>query len=304
MEDVDCRVSCSDGQCKLPEQDPGIPEEERDALIKSIIMSLLTPDGISQMVAEELLEASPKGFKYAWAARQALKRALEKRAARTGARVMSSAQAAATKQAVSKSLRTMATSAARNGVTKLSSSLGGRLMTSWGGMLYFAIQALGVVLDIDDSAGFNAQIPQHGVDLYMKKLNQSINEMQELVSVGIQFPREYLPHDTIQYRASMEGDVAQARRDELEHQYLARLDVNSNGVNILRKFGPPTSQQADEEGGSAKNKTLWALAGSNQRVYAGLKQWWWLMVVCVCVILLTTGLGLTATRRSKPHKLK
>lgn len=170
------------------------------------------------------------------------------------------------------------------------------------------LQVVGMVLDIDDSAGFSAQIPQAGVDSIMKKILVYINEAIELREAGVQFPREYLPEYTFEYQKQFAGDVAEARRTELVEEYINRLDVNSDGRAILRDYSDPDTAAAvevevkKEEKVAARNATLWALSGKSPRAYKNLSKWWWLVLVCLCVLIITIGLGVGLTVRSNKNK--
>jgi len=306
--DLDCRVSCDGEVCALPGgsehtkvDDPKLIEQ-----LGTLIDQLLTLDGLSQMAAEELIEfaVGPGGLLASGlATKKAIKRAMALRSAKVG--ILKPGQAVAVKKSVNATLAKLTYATLRKNVGQMATKMGSKSFLKGFGILYFAIQALGMVLDIDDSAGFNAQIPQDGIDLYMKKIMKSVNDMEELRQVGVQFPREYMPRDTIRYRAKMEGDVAGRRREELVQDYINRLDVNSNGVAILRDFSPPPVKKDDDETPPPpRNKTLLKLSGSDPGVYEKLETWWWLILALACVLILTVGLsvGLTVAR-SKHNKL-
>jgi len=176
----------------------------------------------------------------------------------------------------------------------------GKVLSNWKtGVLFFALQAVGQVLDVDDAAGFSAQLPQDGVDLYMKKMLKAINEMDELRDAGVQFPREYLPQNTITYRSKMYGEVAEDRKTDLMLDYIDRLDVNSNGETIIRDWTP--SAVPREEGEEPSKSVLWNLSGKDEKAYATLSKWWWLILISFVVVVLALGLGVGLSARKRKN---
>ena len=311
--DQDCLVACRSGVCKLPTTEE-VDEDTLSDKVMDMIDQLLTPEGVSQMITEEVVEEvvdrtartmSPyvvKGLKdsvsfYSTRAQTAATRSLVKGG------VITPAQAAALKRSIAKSLTNLTTSTAAKNVAAVSAKVTSRLAKFPLGTLYFMVQALGVVLDIDDSAGFSAQIPQDGVDMIMKVILENINNEIQLREAGVQFPREYLPEYTLQFQAKLAGEMADARRSELVKEYIDSLDVNSDGHAILRDYSVPDTEPEDEvKKESARNKVLWALSGKSERAYGSLKTWWWVILVCVCVLILTIGLGVGLTVRSNKNK--
>lgn len=300
---LDCRVSCDDDVCALPlavGETPTIDDPQILSNLVSMIEQMLTPEGIATFASEELVEwaLKPTGMLTGTlATRKAILRMRALRSAKVGI-----AGAPVTKGAMNTILTKLTNTAVRKNVGQMFAKLGSKTYLKGFGILYLMVQVMGMVLDIDDSAGFNAQIPQDGVDGTMVKILKSINDQDDLREFGIQFPREYTPRDTIRYNALLEGDVAEHRRDVLMQDYLNRLDVNSNGVAILRDFRADVPEVVVAGGDTTRNKTLWKLAGKNPRVYTKLKKWWWLMVVLVCVLILTVGLSVGLTARAKHNK--
>ena len=300
--DEHCRQICRDGACTYPGTAPEYTETELDQLIKDMFTQLLTVEGAQQMVAEETVEqvGSQAGARVttALAAQRALLYSLRNITLRGSSKVGFVGMAAVKQTMFARMKNNLAFAAKRGGITFAKNQLKTFLL-KWYGYIYFAIQALGMVLDIDDSAGYNTQLAQSNVDVIMKQFMRGINEMPEMVDSGTQFPREYLPEDTLEWRLKLSGPDAEARRAELVKQYIDGLDVNSNGATIIRSWIPVDEEDEKEKEEDARNKVLWAASGKSPVVYATLKKWWWLILLLTVVVIVTVGLGvgLSARRR-------
>lgn len=304
----DCRVICREGMCTFPLIPPDISDQKLSELVGAMIEEMFTPEGIAQMFAEEQIEnvvaAVPKTLAFAYAQlklrdkllTQVVKKAIAKRSATVAVQGMAPAVSRGMVATAVKNLSNHATrQAVKAGAVKM-----GKVLSNWKtGVLFFALQAVGQVLDVDDAAGFSAQLPQDGVDLYMKKMLKAINEMDELRDAGVQFPREYLPQNTITYRSKMYGEVAEDRKTDLMLDYIDRLDVNSNGETIIRDWTP--SAVPREEGEEPSKSVLWNLSGKDEKAYATLSKWWWLILISFVVVVLALGLGVGLSARKRKN---
>ena len=308
-EDYYCQVMCREGVCATPETPPEMSDVELGEKLEAILDQILTPEGIAQLVVEEsieeLLSAAPVAAKLAAKGGRRMVAAAARRAALRSTRV--AAQGAVTRavatNAASMAIKSTATATTRAAISKAMAKMAasGSTVVGW---LYFALQVVGLVLDIDDAAGFGAQVPQGGVDMYLKKMVVAINDLPELHDVGVQFPREYLPQDTLEWGAAVLGEVREDQRINLMLDYIDRLAINSNGERIVTTWEDPARRAATvddiEESGVARNATLWTLAGKNAQVYAALSRWWWLLLVLTVTVALTVGLGVgLSARRGK-----
>ena len=298
---ADCRVTCREGTCTYPSAPPEMSEQELSDLISSLVDQLLTADVMAQLVAdamiEEVLEKIPAAASKTMGQLKRGGAALKKSVARAVARRSSTTAASgvapvATRGMVSSAAQNISNYAARKGITAHALKMGTKLAKGVN-VLWAAIQVVGMVLDVDDAAGFNAQVPQGGVDMYMEKMLQSVNNDPTLREAGVHFPREYLPQDTLEWRLKLSGDVAEDEQNRLMLDYIDHLDVNSNGKTIIRKWTPPTKEVV------RRNQTLWSLAGKNTEAYSGLSKWWWLILLLTLVVLITVsvGIGLSSQKR-------
>jgi hypothetical protein len=268
---------------------------------------LLTADGMTQMAAEELIEATP-AFAL-WVGSRGWKRMISNfikyksktRIAPLGAqgRALTGSRLPGVLKAASNAKIRGAIKAAKAKVAKLNAKVFGPIM--------FTLQVVGMVLDVDDAAGFNAQVPQGGVDMNMTKMLQVFNEFPEIREAGVSFPREYLPEETLEWARFANNEVMTDHHLDLSLDYLDRLVINSNGERIKASWDEVDTARSDvakeemkevESGGM-----LWDLAGKNKDVHAGLKRWWWLILVLVCVIVLTLGLGIGLGLRNRKKSL-
>jgi hypothetical protein len=278
-----------------------------------MIEEMFTPEGIAQMFAEEQIEnvvaAVPKSLAFAYAQlklrdkllTQVVKKAIAKRSATVAVQGMAPAVSRGMIATAVKNLSNHATrQAVKAGVVKM-----GKVLSNWKtGVLFFALQAVGQVLDVDDAAGFSAQLPQDGVDLYMKKMLKAINEIDELKGAGVQFPREYLPQNTITYRAKLYGEVAEDRKTDLMLDYIDRLDVNSNGKTIIRDWTPSAVPREEGEEPEPSKSVLWNLSGKDEKAYATLSKWWWVILISFIVVVLSLGLGIGLSARKRRNNNK
>jgi hypothetical protein len=291
---------CRDGTCTFPTVAPELSEADLEDRINAVVDELMTPDGVAMLMAEELIESAPAMSMMAYSGAKLQKAAMKRIISRAIARRSAAVTAEGMVPVVSRSMISNATKnvsayLARKGITSQALKMSTTLSTGIGA-LYFAIQVVGMVLDMDDAAGFNAQLSQGAVDMYMEKILQFVNEDPFLQEVGVQFPYEYLPQQTIEWRTKFQGDVADDTKHNLMLDYINKLDVNSNGKTIIRSWTPldPTPE-------TRRNPTLWSLSHKNERSYSFLSKWWWLILVLVMIVILTIGLGvgLSARKRRK-----
>jgi hypothetical protein len=225
--------------------------------------------------------------------RKIIKRALAKRSATVAVEGMAPV---VTRSAMRNAVQNISAYAARKGITAGMLKASNLLNSKPVGALFFAIQVVGMVLDVDDAAGFNMQMSGGAVDAYMQKILRVVNEDPNLREAGVQFPREYLPDQTLEWRAKLQGDVADETRHNLILDYIAKLDVNANGATIR-----PTWQPLATDEPPSRNPVLWAVSGRNSGSYSFLRKWWWLILVLGLLIVVTIGLGvgLSARKRNK-----
>lgn len=309
----DCRVICRDDICTFPLLSPQVPENDLLDMLGDMIDEMLTPEGIAQLYAEEKVEDVVAGVPKALAAAysklklgdklltQAVKKAVARRSAARSAQTLAPS---VSRGMIATVVKNLSTQASRQAVKSAAAKMGNVLSSTKAGALYFALQAVGMVLDIDDSAGFSAQLPQDSVDAYMKKMLKSINEIDDLRDAGVQFPREYLPKDTLDYRTKLYGEVAEDRKTELMLDYINNLDVNSNGKTIIRDWTPATIIPQGEEEAAAAKSALWSLSGKNEKVYTTLSKWWWLILISFIVVVLALGLGIGLSARKRRNNNK
>jgi len=298
-----CRTTCERAVCTPFAAPPVISEAELDEQLAAMFDELLTADGLIQLAAEEAVE---EALEYAaglaaWAKARGLKRLITRYLrykSVTRVAPMGAIGRAATGSALPGILKSSSNATIRSAIKSAKLKLS-KFNAKWGGSIFFALQVLGMVLDIDDAAGFNTQVPQGGVDITMAKMLQVINGFPEMQDAGVQFPREYRPEYTLDWARLVYNEVVINRHTDLSLDYLDRLVLNSNGERIAAswdEFGTARSEAAEAEAAAAAaalNKSiLWKLSGQNPDVHTGLKRWWWLLLVLILVILLTLGLGL------------
>lgn len=292
--DEQCRVICRDGVCTFPTVPPMITDPALEELLMGMLNEMTTAEGIAMMAAEEGIEKVPAqllatagSVKIAAKTATALiKRFLAKKSATVAVEGMAPV---VTKNMARTAVKNISAFLARKGITSAALKMSANVSTGIGALLV-AIQVIGMVLDIDDAAGFNTQMAQGDVDMYMKKMMQYINEDEFLREVGVQFPYEYLPEQTVEWRANLEGDVASTEKHELMLDYIGKLDVNSNGNTIIRAWEPPEVDTPE------RHPTLWGLT-KNEESYSFLEKWWWLMLVLIAVVVITVGLGVGLSAR-------
>jgi hypothetical protein len=295
--DRHCRVVCRDGICTLPTVPPDMSEMNLDQQINAMLDELATPTGVGMMLAEEALESAPAMTLALYSGnkimRKIIKRALAKRSATVAVEGMAPV---VTRSAMRNAVQNISAYAARKGITAGMLKASNLLNSKPVGALFFAIQVVGMVLDVDDAAGFNMQMSGGAVDAYMQKILKVVNEDPNLREAGVQFPRQYLPDQTLEWRAKLQGDVADETRHNLILDYIAKLDVNANGATIR-----PTWQPLATDEPPSRNPVLWAVSGRNSGSYSFLRKWWWLILVLGLLIVVTIGLGvgLSARKRNK-----
>lgn len=331
-QDVHCRAVCRDGVCAFQGNAPAMSDQDLDDKLLAMMEELATPEGMAMLLAEEgveyilgkyaLLFSLIKGGA-AGAARMSAGivrmstrniyktvKTLNRIAGVAGAgysrtlasRGTSAMFAVMQKDLMPRALKNLSFHVHRMATSKAVKKFAAQSMKVYG-YLYFIVQAIGMVLDLVDHAGYNTQLNQDFVDQSMKKMMQALNEDPVLREAGIQYPLEFLPDNTLEWRVRFAGDVAEVQRVGLVQDYIERLNVNSNGATIKRSWEPLAQQQAalDEEVAAKRNSTVWKLAGENQNVYDALMKWWWLILVLVVVILVAVGLGIgLSARASKP----
>jgi hypothetical protein len=295
--DAHCRVICRDQMCTFPTVEPEASEIELNEMILNMLKQLGTPSGVAMLATDELVEGVSKKVFLKMKSGVKLAAKLIRRTLARKAGQMSSTRLApiVTRSLARTAVKNISASLMRKGVTSSVSKMASVGSTGVG-MLLVALQVIGMVLDVDDSAGFSTQLSQGNVDLWMKKMLQYINEDETLREVGIQFPYEYLPEATLEWRAGMAGDVASDQQYDLMLNYISKLDVNSNGKTIIRAWDSPDGKTT-----TTPDPTLWALAGKSKESYSFLSKWWWLMLVLVLVVTITIGIGvgLSARKRSR-----
>lgn len=310
-ENAECAPLCEAGACRPVGMPPEISDIDLKQRIEDLLEQLATPEGLAQLMAEEAIEEVVGKVQLvalsslSKAGRVLIKSAAKKIATRHGSAVPQGLVVkAGVKQLTASATKTKLHAMFQAALAKVKN------LKNWGGkifgVLYFAIQVVGMVLDIDDAAGFNAQVPQGGVDMYMRKMLALINNLPELREAGVHFPREYLPRHTFEWDLATLNEVTQDRHLELSMAYLNKLVLNSNGERIQAAWHEaPESARAtvrDTQKTTMTHKpALWALAGKNQQVYNALNRWWWLILVLACVVILTIGLGCGLSARSKPR---
>ena len=308
----DCAIICREGACTYP----GIsPDDESDQAfgqqMEDMLQQFLTPEGITMFLAEEGLEKYASYLTAKFAGTQArnsmrlMVRAIYKstrayyrqRAAKVAIEGLGGTVRGY--KTVGTSMRNASLFLKRSGI-QAATKEAARISTKLFGALMFAVQVLGVVLDVMDTSGFRQQLSQDVVDTVMKSITQSINEQPALVEASVRYPMEYTPQETIEWRKQLSGDVMDARREELMQEYISSLDVNSNGATIIRDWLSPVEAAAQEAKGGGGGGVLWTLSGEAEPVYDGLKKWWWLIVVLGVVVVVCTGLGIgLSARKSK-----
>lgn len=289
--DTECAITCDSGVCRRRADPAVLSSDSIEKKITDVLTQLLTVEGVAQFAAEEGLEElidkvrSLLVTSTSKIGRHLITQTVQQIALRRAREVPN---VVAVKAGLKQSVGVAVKQSARNIFTKMSAKLGSKTLRTGFGILYFAIQVLGVVLDIDDAAGFNTQVPQGSVDVYMRKMLALFNNIPEVRELGIRFPREYLPQYTFEWQLAAGNEVMQERQLDLTLQYLDALVINSNGERIQApwKAAPTTSSTSID-----RNPALWSLAGKNDTVYVGLKRWWWLILVLAAVVVLTIGLG-------------
>ena len=294
--DLDCSTACRDGACTLASAPPGDPTvlDTIDMLVDQIF----TAEGLLQLGAEEAVEEAPfrlaKGLStlHKAAMKRYAQRAVQRAASKQGGAGLANLVVKNTaKNTVKQVSTTFVNQAMKKSLTKIATTA-----SSVFGWLYLFVQILGAVLDVDDAAGFNSQIPSDSVTLFMRKMVVMVNEIPELVDAGVHFPREYLPSESIEFNVQAGGEPMDDIRVQLAEEYLSKLVVNSNGDRIVRNW---VSEEV-EVAAPTRDSVLWPVSGKNTKVYDALSKWWWLIVVLTVVTVVTIGLGIGLSARRRP----
>lgn len=283
--DVDCATTCMDGVCR---RDPtiypppssgglcnmGFKQSFCDNNIAAVIDQILTPEGLAGLALEEALEeVAGYSFRYtklaltATASRlraQMLKTASGKAAARVSSRMVS-------RMVARTGLNAMRKAIIRTAVTKLATTAATGV-----GALYAMVEIVGLAMDINDSSGYNAALPQSFITQYMRDISSALNA--ELAEIGVSLPREFTPDDTIGWRAYFASDPVQLQTLKLASTYLDALVINSNGERITAPVAAATPPKPP-----ARNPVLWALV-KNEDVYDNVKKWWWLGLMMLILL--------------------
>ena len=307
--DVECRTVCERGVCAGYDAPPDMSELELDEKLKEVLDGMLTPDGLSQLGAEELVDKTD-GF-LLWVASKGWKRMIKRYLTyKSATRIapVGAVGSAATGSALPGILKSLSNAQARAAIRAAKLKLA-KLGTK-ANILLFVLTVVSMVLDIDDAAGYNAQVPQGGVDLTMLKILQAFNNFPEIQEAGVHFPREYLPEMTVEWGRERGNEVLMDRTLDLTLDYLDRLVLNSNGERIIAAWPEVDTARSEPEPAAAaavaarEGSVLWKLAGKNAEVYTQLTRWWWMVAVLGAVILLTLGLGLGLGLRKKGRRPK
>jgi len=276
-EDSECAAKCVNGSC-LAQADPEpVDTMSLDDKIMTVLNYLVTLDGMAQVVSEEVVEEILHSLsKNSVALIRASAKKMAERAVKRKAQVMVANRVASfsAKQTLKKSAKTLffkkvgkllANSAIKKGISRL----------------YFILEVASIVLDVDDAAGFNAQLNQSFVDNVIKKFYMSVNER----GGKYKFPMQYYPEYTLEWLLESENEVKVDERMDLANDYLKHLVVNSNGQRITSYVPEPTSL------GEFRNEVLWKIAGERLDVYLKLEKWGWLIIVSVVVGVIVVVVG-------------
>lgn len=291
-----CHVMCRDGTCTLPTVPPELPEVDLQAKIEEMLKELGTLNGIGMILAEEAIESVPAKMLALYGGQKVMRKLIQRAIAKRSATVAVEGMAPiVTRSAMRNAVKNISAYAARKGITASVAKTSKFLQSKTFGAIFFAVQAVGMLLDIDDSAGFDLQLPGDTVDVYMQKIMKVINDDPNLLEAGVQFPREFLPDQTVEWRAKLQGEVADDTRHDLMLDYIGKLDVNANGQSIRRTWEPLSA----EETSPRTTGVLWALSDKTPESYSFLRKWWWLILVLGLVVVLAIGLGVGLSARKR-----
>jgi hypothetical protein len=238
----------------------GFKQSFCDNNIAAVIDQILTPEGLAGLALEEALEeVAGYSFRYT-------KLALTATASRLRAQMLKTASGKAAARVSSRMV-----SRIRTAVTKLATTAATGV-----GALYAMVEIVGLAMDINDSSGYNAALPQSFITQYMRDISSALNA--ELAEIGVSLPREFTPDDTIGWRAYFASDPVQLQTLKLASTYLDALVINSNGERITAPVAAATPPKPP-----ARNPVLWALV-KNEDVYDNVKKWWWLGLMMLILL--------------------
>lgn len=288
VSDADCAQVCVNNQCTASSMPERVSVSDPTLLnkIDAMVRGIVSQEGLLQLVVEEKLEdilslMKDKGVVGTSKIVSKLKHVSTRYAARSSQR---GATANVLRRAAAKTTSQLATSAKHAVVRRAVQSTVSKYLAkgaSIANLIYFVLEIASLVLDLDDSAGYNAQLTQDNVDAFVSGTLQYLNSLPELRDANVGFPRVYLPSDTLEWTAVTQNEVVSDRAFELADDYLHRLTVNSNGERITW-YTPATSTV---QLASAPDPTLWYLSGNNDVVYSRLQSQWWLLVIVGVFVL-------------------
>ena len=299
---TDCTELCLNGRCTTLRkfQDGGDDDTGAADLAAKIGVAaneLMTLESLAQMAAEEQLEniisrlpasttrLTQNIFKQTKALVLFVKSSVAKHA---GSGVVTRGAGGLTSKLASRvAVRAMARAQLRTASLK-AAHLAASAKAAMGpaGWVYLLVQIAGMALDIDDAAGFSAQLPQYAVDQTMRSITDGSNHIMEQISQGAyrSKPYEYLPEFTPEFQAAVHGGEVRFL-EQLLHQldYVEALVVNSNGDTVVQMRDVP------ELTPSSPGRATASSSAGRRDAAGGSTQWWVAVllvgVVCACVVL-------------------
>ena len=326
--DTDCEpVTCFAGVCTSPVSESTGGNKPFFKVLKTMVNSfvegLLSPAGIEYLVAMDLVTSLTRGEGYIAdifsrlmgegviakmkaGAVDAITAGIEGMAAAAARVGEGMATKLVTQQLTAKAVDVASSTAIRESVEKAVEFLAGVMGKMWS--LLNWMQGIGLILDMTDAAGLNQMMSQSILSMTRKHFYAAYNTNADLFKNNIYFPYEYLPEQTIDFWKYLYSTSGGKHELAYATEYLSRLQVNSDGADIIPLFVPSsttaTRQSLDaEHHKNSYNKFIWSLSAGNDDVYVKMKKYWWggLAGVVVIVAVVVTGLcvGLKSSKKRR-----
>ena len=300
-----CTVSgTTDAKCNEGGDDPSTIEAE----IEGILDSLLTKEGISMMlvnkvtdvvlekVVTSLVTAPYKAYMNAQIQKMvdsAMKKEITAMTEEIFLETSSTVIARAAAEGAAKETIDLAVDAAAEAVRGIL----GSVMD-----IVAAIGIVGMLLDASDVAGFSGQVNQDYLDLYQKKILEAYNTSDSAVEAGIHYPFEVPAYWDVPYQTKSLSDETSTNMMVYTMDYLAALQVNSEGDVIEFASDADQTKATDAvHNASTLNKILWTLSDDNEDVFQRWLQYWWVVLIVLVVALLLLVVPLSVYS-AKVHK--
>ena len=151
-----------------------------------------------------------------------------------------------------------------------------------------------MILDAEDLVGLNEVMTQDKITVMGKKMIEKVNSSPAAVKNNVSYPYEYLPEQTPEWKIQEKSKKWVNATHTRMTEYIAALQVNSNGETIVRRFKTPSQQANKRHTDTALRKAWWAMSNGNEHTFNTLDRYWWLLLLGILgvIALITTNVFL------------